>query len=498
MTHAAAARRLTGPATCGPARGAGAGARRKIAPTRVQHVARDASFEAAAVAALEPVAAGGRMAQPLETAAGSPALGAPLALACTPGAGRAAPPDTLAGHGVAVQRTTGDGAAGMAAARAAAAVEPLTPCTSTVGRTEGRELDRLGTGTLANPSDNTDAPAGASPTASCASVRSATGSSAWPSPAPALGPGTQAAHGAAAATAAGRPAAADGQRTPAEAPPGRSAWERRLSGDAAAPSHASAPGGAPGGGERAPAWQAGAAQPPCSTQAPAAARDPDCAAPAALPSCAPPLAGAWPAGGPPPSATPGGAPHRPASSAPYATPPARSPPSQPAPATPAPASDSLSRSPERARAPASPAPALPRAGRRAAALHGALLARATDVALASELELLLHLLAAAAAAAPAAVPAQPDADAAGAAAAAGGRASDAAASCAGSAPGGPSAAATGARDGASGQRRLLPSAAAAGAYAALALQAAGETRGLAVLGFMRLRVCWLMKHDTRR
>lgn len=123
--------------------------------------------------------------------------------------------------------------------------------------------------------------------------------------------------------------------------------------------------------------------------------------------------------------------------------------------------------------PQAPGSALPAAGRRAAELHGALLARAPGLALAPELDLLLHLLAAACAPAspsPRPVPGLGSQLPSRAAAPGPGAACASAASTAASA----SPAADPFERAI--DRRLFPDAAAAGAYAALALQAAGVPR----------------------
>ena len=122
--------------------------------------------------------------------------------------------------------------------------------------------------------------------------------------------------------------------------------------------------------------------------------------------------------------------------------------------------------------PQAPGSSLPAAGRRAAELHGALLTGAPGLALAPELDLLLHLLAAACA--PTSASPRPVLGLLGSLTPSGAVALGPGVSCASAASAAPPApAAAGPIEGAT-ERRLFPDAAAAGAYAALTLQAAGE------------------------
>ena len=122
--------------------------------------------------------------------------------------------------------------------------------------------------------------------------------------------------------------------------------------------------------------------------------------------------------------------------------------------------------------PQAPGSSLPAAGRRAAELHGALLSRAPDLALAPELDLMLHLLAAACA--PTSPSPRPAPGLLGSPNPSRAVALGPGASCASAASTAPSASAAGGPSEGAAERRLFPDAAGAGAYAALALQAAGE------------------------
>lgn len=517
-------------------RAGGRSAPRKIAPTRVQSVAHDAKFAAASATAGAIVAALPAPALPGKPRAASSALTFPgsaarLVTAASPdagpggtqglqqGSGSETPAPRMACSAPAVTSKAGAAPACAALGSEAAELGSSGPAQARKGALPAAETP---SGVLVTPVR----PEASTP----GSCGSAAGSSAWPWQAPAQDLALDAGHVEAGTAAAAAAADASAWRTPTSgvthAPrrgpvdrplPGMGAWERRLSGQSAAargsttsPSQGhSPPGNSPawpaldtsvtgrrevsdscGRGQAARSAGRGSAQPTgissCSTASTArTAREQawpesvrDGAEPSAL--CSHDSQGRATLHGSPPASVAsartaqqqsaaGGSPGaRPACADAHAQgildhvsmrQPA-GPPSTP-PRVPA-LTQTLAQAPAKPQAPGS---SLPAAGRRAAELHGALLAGAPGLALAPELDLLLHLLAAACApTSPSPRPAPGP----------GIVAPGPGASCATAASTAPSASAAADSLAVATEQRLFPDAAAAGAYAALALQAAGK------------------------
>ena len=216
----AIAGRLKGFGRGAKSRVGGSGVQRKIAPTRVQHVARDAQFEAAAASVADGMPAQKVLPPAVELVVGSlqaPASGssqsALLGLSPHGASWQAAP-----GRRRPSATHTEEDVAGASPSQTASGREQAWP---SVSCRDGRDS----VGAAATPGRGGDAVAVASPAPSCGSVHSATGSSAWPSPHPSsdVGLSGQEAPGCAAA----------GHSMANQARPGRGAWERRLAAEAA-------------------------------------------------------------------------------------------------------------------------------------------------------------------------------------------------------------------------------------------------------------------------
>lgn len=217
----AVAGRLKVPCPGARSRAGRSAAQRKIAPTRVQHVARDAQFEAAAASVAGSMPAH-KLLPPAELVAGDPQ---PPASGSSQSALLGRSP-----HGASWQAAPGrrrpsathaeEEVAGASLSQTASGREQAWP---SVSCRDGRDS----VGAAASPGRGGDAVAVASPAPSCGSVHSATGSSAWPSPHPSSNVGLSGQE------APGCAAAAAGQSAPNQARPGRGAWERRLAAEAA-------------------------------------------------------------------------------------------------------------------------------------------------------------------------------------------------------------------------------------------------------------------------